>query len=97
MPRKSKPDKPEPTQALSVKEPDRIVRVEEAAHRLGVHPDTLRNWWMSSTKRGVPANLPPPRQVGPNVIGVLESELERCLMSLPVSALLASTGPEVRA
>jgi predicted DNA-binding transcriptional regulator AlpA len=63
----------------------RVIRVEEAADRLGVSVDTLRLWWKNPDRLGVPTNLPRPRQVGPNRVGVLANELDDCIKNLPLA------------
>lgn len=48
----------------------RLVRTSELATRLGVSRVTLWRWERAG-------NLPPKHQIGPNVVGWLESELDK--------------------
>jgi predicted DNA-binding transcriptional regulator AlpA len=81
---------PLPVPVLEVKDDRlRVVRLEEAADRLGVGVDTLRNWWADPGREGIPANLPKPRRVGPNRVGVLSSDLDECLRTLPFAGMSA--------
>lgn len=54
----------------------RFVSLRIVADRTGRHHTTLRRWW----KEGL---FPQPRQLGPNSIGFLESEVENWLASRP--------------
>jgi predicted DNA-binding transcriptional regulator AlpA len=57
--------------------PAGYLSIREAEDRTSKHHTTLRRWW----KRGA---MPPPRRLGPNSIGFLESELDAWLRTRPV-------------
>lgn len=74
----------------SVSPPPRLIRVKEVCERLSVTRTTVWRWVRDG-------HLPPKRQIGPNVVGFLEHEIDEFIARTAAakgSAAEQSEGPE---
>lgn len=56
---------------------ERVLRMDEIADRLGISRATVHRWIEAG-------KLPPKRQLGSNIVGVVESELDAWIRGRPV-------------
>lgn len=66
------------TQVANPLSRSRVLRTNEVADRVGVSRTTLWRW----ERKGL---LPPKRQVGPNVVGWLEEDIEAFIRTRPTT------------